>query len=111
MVDWWSLSSAGTGLLSMMVARAMGFGEESVEGSRDEGLVTAVESYLPMVKLMRRVLRQNGMGRIVRVLNKRSDEIEIGVDIKSQADVLVSICLYDSLILTSIEIVQLCCDV
>ncbi|KAI4303248.1 hypothetical protein MLD38_038901 [Melastoma candidum] len=81
---------AGTGLLSMMAARAMDLGKESVARSSNEGSVTAVESYLPMGKLMRRVLRQNGMESVVRVLNKRSDEIEIGVDVKSQADVLVS---------------------
>ncbi|GAU24492.1 hypothetical protein TSUD_156040 [Trifolium subterraneum] len=46
---------AGTGLLSMMASRAM-------DG---KGTVTACESYLPMVKLMKKVMRLNGMeGRI-----------------------------------------------
>ncbi|KHN04362.1 Protein arginine N-methyltransferase 1.6 [Glycine soja] len=71
---------AGTGLLSMMAARAMG----------DEGRVTACESYLPMVKLMKKVLRINGMEGRVKVINKRSDELEVGLDIPSRADALVS---------------------
>lgn len=80
---------AGTGLLSMMAARAM---ELSVPNgsSSSEGTVTACESYLPMVKLMRKVLRANGMDRKIRVINKRSDELEVGLDIPSRADVLVS---------------------
>lgn len=80
---------AGTGLLSMMAARAMGSGD-SVACPRTEGMVTACESYLPMVKLMRKVLHLNGMGRKINVINKRSDELNIGVDITSRADVLVS---------------------
>ncbi|RVX15433.1 Protein arginine N-methyltransferase 1.6 [Vitis vinifera] len=80
---------AGTGLLSMMAARAMGSGD-SVACPRTEGMVTACESYLPMVKLMRKVLHLNGMGRKINVINKRSDELNIGVDITSRADVLVT---------------------
>ncbi|VFQ87921.1 unnamed protein product [Cuscuta campestris] len=80
---------AGTGLLSMMAARAMGrVDSESCTGSN--GMVTACESYLPMVKLMRRVLKENGMERRIRIINKRSDELEFGSDIASRADVLVS---------------------
>ncbi|KAG4156249.1 hypothetical protein ERO13_D03G162500v2 [Gossypium hirsutum] len=71
---------AGTGLLSMMAARAMGL----------NGTVTACESYLPMAKLMRKVLHRNRMGKAISVFNKRSDELEVGVDIPSRADVLVS---------------------
>ncbi|CAN1185903.1 Protein arginine N-methyltransferase 1.6 [Linum perenne] len=70
---------AGTGLLSMMAARAMGGGK-----------VTSCESYLPMAKLMRKVLHVNGMGKEIKLINKRSDELEMGVDIPSRADVLVS---------------------
>ncbi|KAM3375560.1 protein arginine N-methyltransferase 1.6 [Capsicum galapagoense] len=80
---------AGTGLLSMMSARAMGHGD-SVESSGSKGMVTACESYLPMVKLMRKVLHANGMQRKIRIINKRSDELEVGVDMPSRADVLVS---------------------
>ncbi|XP_061341078.1 protein arginine N-methyltransferase 1.6 isoform X2 [Gastrolobium bilobum] len=71
---------AGTGLLSMMAARAMG----------SSGRVTACESYLPMVKLMKKVLRLNGMEGRIKVINKRSDELIVGLDIPSRADVLVS---------------------
>ncbi|WCJ25927.1 Protein arginine N-methyltransferase 7 [Euphorbia peplus] len=78
---------AGTGLLSMMAARAMGAGDPSNPNSN--GIVTACESYLPMVKLMRKVLHLNGMGNI-NLINKRSDELRVGVDIPSRAEVLVS---------------------
>ncbi|KAL3497483.1 hypothetical protein ACH5RR_040215 [Cinchona calisaya] len=80
---------AGTGLLSMMAARAMSH-DDSSTSSCSKGRVTACESYLPMVKLMRKVLRANGLEKKVRVINKRSDELEVGVDISSRADVLVS---------------------
>ncbi|KAL3743273.1 hypothetical protein ACJRO7_018560 [Eucalyptus globulus] len=80
---------AGTGLLSMMAARAMGLGDSPTCHSNN-GSVTACESYLPMVKLMRKVLRANDMARSITVLNKRSDEVRVGVDIESRADVLVS---------------------
>ncbi|KAL0727736.1 hypothetical protein Bca4012_023829 [Brassica carinata] len=73
---------AGTGLLSMMAARAMG-------GTCDS-MVTACESYLPMVKLMRKVLHKNGLTKNVNLFNKRSDELVVGSDIASRADVLVS---------------------
>ncbi|KZV45337.1 protein arginine N-methyltransferase 1.6 [Dorcoceras hygrometricum] len=80
---------AGTGLLSMMATRAMGLSD--LEGGiGSEGMVTACESYLPMVKLMRKVLRANGMDGKIRVINKRSDELEVGVDIPFRADVVVS---------------------
>ncbi|GAA0168249.1 protein modifying enzyme [Lithospermum erythrorhizon] len=80
---------AGTGLLSMMAARAMRLGDMTV-GSGSKGMVTACESYLPMVKLMRKVLCTNNMERHIRIFNKRSDEVEVGVDVPSLADVLVS---------------------
>ncbi|OMO52452.1 O-methyltransferase, family 3 [Corchorus olitorius] len=71
---------AGTGFLSMMAARAMGL----------NGKVTACEAYLPMAKLMRKVLHRNGMTKNINLINKRSDELEVGIDIPSRADVLVS---------------------
>ncbi|KAH9721300.1 protein arginine N-methyltransferase 1.6 [Citrus sinensis] len=80
---------AGTGLLSMMAARAMG-SSDSTTSLNTKGMVTACESYLPMVKLMKKVLHVNGMGRNIKVINKRSDELEVGVDIDSRADILVS---------------------
>ncbi|ESQ55782.1 hypothetical protein EUTSA_v10024535mg [Eutrema salsugineum] len=78
---------AGTGLLSMMAARAMRI-EES--GDVSKGIVTACESYLPMVKLMRKVLHKNGMTKNINLINKRSDELKVGSDMASRADVLVS---------------------
>lgn len=84
------LYSAGTGLLSMMAARAMcSMGEEMSGDSK--GMVTACESYLPMVKLMRKVMHKNGMGKNINLINKRSDELKVGEDIASRADVLVSL--------------------
>ncbi|KAF5729852.1 protein arginine N-methyltransferase 1.6-like [Tripterygium wilfordii] len=80
---------AGTGLLSMMAARAMNSGETTA-GANSEGMVTACESYLPMVKLMRKVLHRNKMGSNINIINKRSDELRVGVDMPSRADVLVS---------------------
>ncbi|GLT91062.1 hypothetical protein SLE2022_089710 [Rubroshorea leprosula] len=81
---------AGTGFLSMMAARAMGLSDSTASLGSSKGMVTACESYLPMVKLMRKVLHRNGMGRSIKVVNKRSDELIVGVDIPSRADVLVS---------------------
>ncbi|CAN8324804.1 unnamed protein product [Cochlearia groenlandica] len=83
---------AGTGLLSMMAARAMGEEEEEEgeESCDSKGKVTACESYLPMVKLMRKVLHKNSMKKKIKLINKRSDELKIGSDIDSLAHVLVS---------------------
>uniref|UniRef100_A0A0E0HJN1 Protein arginine N-methyltransferase domain-containing protein n=1 Tax=Oryza nivara TaxID=4536 RepID=A0A0E0HJN1_ORYNI len=77
---------AGTGLLSMMAARALA----AVGGETRGGSVSACESYLPMGKLMRRVLRANGMENRVKVFHKRSDELKVGDDLDSPADILVS---------------------
>lgn len=75
---------AGTGLLSMMAARAMmGYGEGS------KGKVSACESYLPMGKLMWRVLQASGMDKMVNLFHKRSDELRVGEDLDARADVLV----------------------
>lgn len=77
----------------MMAARAMGLGD-STAITNTQGMVTACESYLPMVKLMKKVLHVNGMGRNIKVINKRSDELKVGVDIVSRADILVSIVIF-----------------
>lgn len=70
--------------MSMLAARTMEeFGESSV------ATVSACESYLPMGKLMRRVLRGNKMEKKIKVFHKRSDELVVGVDLKSPATVLV----------------------
>ncbi|KAL6861370.1 hypothetical protein ACP4OV_017070 [Aristida adscensionis] len=76
---------AGTGLLSMMAARALG-----AAGGEGRGGVTACESYLPMGKMLRRVLRANGMENKVKVFHKRSDELKVGVELDAPADILVS---------------------
>ncbi|XP_047341712.1 protein arginine N-methyltransferase 7 [Impatiens glandulifera] len=81
---------AGTGLLSMMAARAMESNMPTVLSNSVGGTVTACESYLPMVKLMRKTLRINEMERKVHIFHKRSDELQVGIDIPSKADVLVS---------------------
>ncbi|KAG6552486.1 hypothetical protein Mapa_005906 [Marchantia paleacea] len=99
---------AGTGLLSMMASRAMrevvqfrqleNDGDAVIASSVASGKVTACESYLPMVRLARKLLRANNIGASVRLVHKRSDEMEIGVDLSSTADVLVSEILDSELI-------------
>lgn len=59
-------------------------------GSMTCRMVTACESYLPMVKLMKKVVRLNGMENQIKLINKRSDELKRGIDITSPAQVLVS---------------------
>ncbi|RZC53437.1 hypothetical protein C5167_012286 [Papaver somniferum] len=80
---------AGTGLLSMMAARAM---NSSCASSVDDtvGMVSACESYLPMIKLLRKVLHVNGMDKKIRIVPKRSDEVKVGDCIAGRADILVS---------------------
>ncbi|PUZ58356.1 hypothetical protein GQ55_5G503100 [Panicum hallii var. hallii] len=77
---------AGTGLLAMMAARALA----AVGGEGSRGSVSACEAYLPMGKLTRRVLRANAMENNVKVFHKRSDELRVGVELDSRADILVS---------------------
>ena len=69
----------------MMAARAL-----AAVGGEGRGDVSACESYLPMGKLARRVLRANGMQNQVKVFHKRSDELRVGVDLDSRADILVT---------------------
>ncbi|XP_062227817.1 protein arginine N-methyltransferase 7 isoform X2 [Phragmites australis] len=69
----------------MMAARAL-----ATVGGEGIGSVSACESYLPMGKLMRRVLRANGMVNKVKVFHKRSDELKVGAELDSPADILVS---------------------
>ena len=72
----------------MMAARAL-----AAVGGEGRGDVSACESYLPMGKLARRVLRANGMQNQVKVFHKRSDELRVGVDLDSRADILVTLLL------------------
>ncbi|XP_020584991.1 protein arginine N-methyltransferase 7 [Phalaenopsis equestris] len=76
---------AGTGLLSMMAARAM-----MGSPARGKAMVSACEYYLPMGKLMQKILRTNGMDRMVKLFHKRSDELQVGEDLDCRASVLVS---------------------
>ncbi|KAG0578071.1 hypothetical protein M758_5G196600 [Ceratodon purpureus] len=78
---------AGTGLLSMMAWRSM---REEGRSKEDEGSITACESFLPMFKLARKLLRTNKVGAGVRLIHKRSDEMEVGIDMHCRADVLIS---------------------
>ncbi|XP_024378297.1 protein arginine N-methyltransferase 7 [Physcomitrium patens] len=78
---------AGTGLLSMMAWRSMC---EEGRISEEMGSITACESFLPMFKLARKVLRANKVGAGVRLIHKRSDEMEVGIDMHCRADVLIS---------------------
>ncbi|OVA13413.1 Protein arginine N-methyltransferase [Macleaya cordata] len=80
---------AGTGLLSMMAARAMD-SSGAKEGVGTKGIVSACETYLPMIKLLRKVLHINGLEKKIRIIPKRSDEVKVGFDISSHADILVS---------------------
>lgn len=54
------------------------------------GSITACESFLPMFKLARKLLKENKVGAGVRLIHKRSDEMEVGIDLNCHADVLVS---------------------
>ena len=71
----------------MLSARALG----TVRGE-GRGSVSACESYLPMGKLLRKVLRANGMENKVNVFHKRSDELKVGAELDSPADILVGLC-------------------
>lgn len=67
----------GTGILSMMALRA---GADTV---------TACEAFLPMANCAERILQANGSGQ-VRLIRKRSTDIEIGVDMPRKANLLVA---------------------
>ena len=66
-------------------SKGMGSAENS-----DGGSITACESFLPMFKLARKLLKENKIGAGVRLIHKRSDEMEVGTDMNCRADVLVS---------------------
>lgn len=72
----------------MMAAKAMD-SANTLESTGGEGMVSACESYLPMFKLMRKVLRANCMEKKIQIFNKRSDELKVGLDLPSRADILV----------------------
>ncbi|KAK9785688.1 hypothetical protein WJX73_008967 [Symbiochloris irregularis] len=66
----------GTGLLALLALQC------AKAGAQDNDLaarVTACESFLPMVKIARRVLAANSASKHVRVINQRSDELSVGM--------------------------------
>ncbi|KAH8398955.1 hypothetical protein KR222_001613 [Zaprionus bogoriensis] len=67
----------GTGILSMMALRA---GADTV---------TACEAFLPMANCAQRILEANSAGE-VRLIRKRSTDIQIGVDMPRRANLLVA---------------------
>jgi len=71
----------------MMACRSM---QEEGRSKEDVGSITACESFLPMFKLARMLLRANKVGAGVRLIHKRSDEMQVGIDMHCRADVLVS---------------------
>ena len=72
----------------MMAAKAMEDCHSGCGGNK--GTVSACESYLPMVKLMRRVLQKNEtLQTKIKLHHKRSDELLVGSDLSCRADVLV----------------------
>ncbi|XP_001662010.2 protein arginine N-methyltransferase 7 isoform X1 [Aedes aegypti] len=70
----------GSGLLSMMAVRA---GADSV---------TACEAFRPMADCAERVIASNGMGHRIRLVKKKSTELEVGAgkDMERKANVLVT---------------------
>ncbi|CAN6460810.1 unnamed protein product [Victoria cruziana] len=73
----------------MMAAQAID-GCGGIERNGGKGMVSACESYLPMGKLMRKVLRSNAMNDKIHLFHKRSDELQVGIDLPCRADVLIS---------------------
>ncbi|EDV98353.1 protein arginine N-methyltransferase 7 isoform X1 [Drosophila grimshawi] len=68
----------GTGILAMMALRA---GADTV---------TACEAFMPMANCAQRILNANGYGDRVRLIRKRSTDIEMGVDMPHRANLLVA---------------------
>ncbi|XP_017111566.1 protein arginine N-methyltransferase 7 [Drosophila elegans] len=68
----------GTGILSMMALEA---GADSV---------TACEAFLPMANCAEKILAANGVGDKVRLIRKRSTDIQVGGDMPQKANLLVA---------------------
>jgi|GEM_PF-238055 len=69
---------SGSGLLAMMAARA---------GAKH---VTTCEKVKPVADMARQIVARNGFADRISVINKMSSELEIGIDMTSKADILVS---------------------
>ncbi|KAH8348462.1 hypothetical protein KR084_007655 [Drosophila pseudotakahashii] len=68
----------GTGILSMM---ALAAGADSV---------IACEAFLPMANCAEKILAANGVGDKVRLIRKRSTELQVGEDMPRKANLLVA---------------------
>ena len=68
----------GTGLLSMMAVMC---GADTV---------TACEAFKPMAIVARKCIEKNGMKDKIKIIEKRSTEIIVGVDMEQKANVLVT---------------------
>jgi hypothetical protein len=60
----------------------------------DDKHITACEAFLPMFRLARKVIGSNGFSSLVRLVHKRSDEMEMYSDIAARADILVMVLIY-----------------
>jgi len=69
---------SGSGLLSMIAAR------------NGADLVTSCEVVRPLARAASRVAADNGLADVVHVLNCRSDELIVGIDLPRPADVIVT---------------------
>lgn len=68
----------GTGLLSMM----------AVHAGADR--VTACEAFKPMINVAKKCIKENGMKDKIEIIEKRSTDIVVGVDMDQKANVLVT---------------------
>ncbi|KAL3320413.1 Protein arginine N-methyltransferase 7 [Cichlidogyrus casuarinus] len=68
----------GTGLLSMMAARA---GADSVY---------ACEGFNPVAKCAKKIIKKNGFDGIIKVIEKHSTQLQIGIDLPERANMLVA---------------------
>jgi len=76
----------GSGLLSMMAARA---------GAR---LVSTCEQVESIAETAAEIVKRNGFGERIKVIAKRSTRLAVGVDLPELADVLISEILSDKLL-------------
>lgn len=52
--------------------------------------VTACEAFRPMIDVAKKCMKSNGMQDRIKLIEKRSTEIQIGVDMEERANVLVT---------------------
>jgi protein arginine N-methyltransferase 7 len=85
----------GSGLLSMMAAR---LGANSVTTCEAEKIIATIA---------KDIIAENGLNNLIKVIDKKSTDVLVGVDLPQQADILVSEILSSSLlgefVLSSIE--------